>query len=136
MTSVQSAIAQIPRYGKNLIAVSTGASSYTGVNLSATGLQSAVGNNLTFATAANATAALTGGAALVVGQVYRDMGVRYHAFVNGVQIYTVSQVQILQNNLSEGVGGGLAPATYGTYYVVTWTSDSVAGSPAMGVARV
>ncbi len=110
MTSVQSAIAQVPRYANTLVALVNPTPVYTAVNTSpSTGaLISQVGSSYNFNAATTISAAniLTAGTSVTtVGAQLRDLGGKIHIFSNGELALTLSLVQVLNNFTTEGVSG-------------------------------
>jgi hypothetical protein len=144
MTSVQSAIAQVPRYSKTLVALASTAS-YTAVKTtpsSSGALLSQVGSSYNFNTSAAITAAnvLTAGATIASGTQLRDLGGKLHVFSNGELALTLSLVQVLDNMATEGVTGsyaGSVPTDFTTAYVVTFSAQTVTATTVpVTVARV
>jgi len=142
MTSVQSAIAQVPRYSKTLIALSS-TNSYATSGISTTGA-TIVGSSYSYPASTDITNILSGAVTIAQGTQMRDMGGKIHIFSNGDLALTLTLVQTLNGMQSEGAhdvraGGplGAVPLDYTTAWVVTFSADTVAnGNVPVTVARV
>jgi hypothetical protein len=138
MSSVGSFIAQVPKGGDYFLCVRVAGRFVTALPTSAsTGYVNNVGSSFTFTSAANANTAIqTGGAALAVGDTFRDMGKKFYIYVNsstgGVPMLYAVLNKVLRVDVLATTGGAVEGEGLEGYIV---TYSAAPATTAVGVVR-